>query len=53
MLRFFADLPHEEIGSIVGATSGAVRTALSRILDRLRARIDGKQGASAFAEGQP
>jgi RNA polymerase sigma-70 factor (ECF subfamily) len=52
MLRFFADLPHEEIGSIVGATSGAVRTALSRILDRLRTRIEGKQGASAIAEGQ-
>jgi RNA polymerase sigma-70 factor (ECF subfamily) len=38
-LRFFADLPHEEIADIVGASAGAVRTALSRILDRLRARF--------------
>jgi RNA polymerase sigma-70 factor (ECF subfamily) len=53
MLRFFADLPHEEIGSIVEATPGAVRTALSRILVRLRARIEGNPNASAVAEGQP
>lgn len=38
-LRFFADLPHDEIAAIVGAQPGAVRTALSRILDRLRARF--------------
>src|SRR5205823_4577261 len=36
-LRYFADLSHDEIGGVVGATAGAVRTALSRILDRLRA----------------
>jgi RNA polymerase sigma-70 factor (ECF subfamily) len=39
-LRFFADLPHHEIAAIVGASAGAVRTALSRILQRLRARFD-------------
>jgi RNA polymerase sigma factor (sigma-70 family) len=38
-LRFFADLPHDEIADIVGASAGAVRTALSRILDRLRVRF--------------
>lgn len=41
-LRFFADLSHDEIGSIVGAQAGAVRTALSRILDRLRIRFGAK-----------
>jgi RNA polymerase sigma-70 factor (ECF subfamily) len=50
MLRFFADLPHDEIAAIVGATSGAVRTALSRILDRLRQRLE---GAAAQTEAQP
>jgi RNA polymerase sigma-70 factor (ECF subfamily) len=53
MLRFFADLPHDEIASIVGATPGAVRTTLSRILSRLRARIEGNHDPSAVAEGQP
>jgi RNA polymerase sigma factor (sigma-70 family) len=38
-LRFFADLPHDEIAAVVGANPAAVRTALSRILDRLRARF--------------
>jgi RNA polymerase sigma-70 factor (ECF subfamily) len=38
-LRFFADLPHEEIAAVIGAKAGAVRTALSRILDGLRARF--------------
>ena len=38
-LRFFADLPHDEIAGVIGASAGAVRTALSRILDRLRARF--------------
>src|SRR5262249_17853696 len=35
-LRFFADLSHEEIADVVDATAGAVRTALSRTLNRLR-----------------
>lgn len=36
MLRFFADLSHEEIANIVGATPAAVRTSLSRTLAKLR-----------------
>jgi RNA polymerase sigma-70 factor (ECF subfamily) len=38
-LRFFADCSHEEIADVVDATAGAVRTALSRILSRLRERF--------------
>ncbi len=38
-LRFFAGLSHEEIGNVVDATSGAVRTALSRALQSLRERL--------------
>jgi RNA polymerase sigma-70 factor (ECF subfamily) len=36
MLRFFGRCSHEEIAAIVNATAGAVRTALSRTLIRLR-----------------
>jgi RNA polymerase sigma-70 factor (ECF subfamily) len=39
-LRFFAELSHEEIASVVDSTAGAVRTALSRTLARLRERFD-------------
>jgi RNA polymerase sigma-70 factor (ECF subfamily) len=39
-LRFFADLSHEEIADVVNATPGAVRTALSRALNRLREKFD-------------
>jgi DNA-directed RNA polymerase specialized sigma24 family protein len=39
MLRFFSDCSHEEIASVVDATPGAVRTALSRTLAGLRARF--------------
>lgn len=39
-LRFFADLTHEEIADVVDSTAGAVRTALSRTLARLRERFD-------------
>jgi RNA polymerase sigma-70 factor (ECF subfamily) len=39
-LRFFADLSHEEIADVVDATPGAVRTALSRALNRLRERFN-------------
>lgn len=34
-LRYIEDLSHEEIGHIVGKSPGAVRTALSRVLDQL------------------
>jgi RNA polymerase sigma-70 factor (ECF subfamily) len=40
MLRFFADCSHEEIAAVVSATPGAVRTALSRTLSRLRERFN-------------
>jgi RNA polymerase sigma-70 factor (ECF subfamily) len=39
-LRFFADCSHEEIAEVVSASPGAVRTALSRILARLRERFN-------------
>lgn len=39
-LRFFADCSHEEIAEVVGASPGAVRTALSRTLARLRERFN-------------
>lgn len=39
-LRFFGGCSHEEIAEIVQATAGAVRTALSRSLSRLRAKLD-------------
>jgi RNA polymerase sigma-70 factor, ECF subfamily len=38
-LRFFAGLSHEEIGGVVDASPGAVRTALSRALQSLRERL--------------
>jgi RNA polymerase sigma-70 factor (ECF subfamily) len=40
MLRFFGDCSHEEIAGVVDATPGAVRTALSRSLSRLRERFN-------------
>jgi RNA polymerase sigma-70 factor (ECF subfamily) len=40
MLHFFAGLTHEEIGAVVDATPGAVRTALCRTLGRLREKFD-------------
>jgi RNA polymerase sigma-70 factor (ECF subfamily) len=39
MLRFFADCSHEEIATVVNAKPGAVRTALSRTLARLREKF--------------
>ncbi len=39
-LRFFADLSHEEIADVVNATPGAVRTALSRTIGRLREKFN-------------
>lgn len=38
-LRFFADCSHEEIADVVGASVGAVRTALSRALAKLREKL--------------
>jgi len=38
-LRFFAECSHDEIADVVESTPGAVRTALSRILSRLRERF--------------
>ena len=40
MLRFFADCSCEEIAAVVDATPGAVRTALSRTLNRLREKFN-------------
>jgi RNA polymerase sigma-70 factor, ECF subfamily len=51
-LRFFADLPHDEIAHVVGANAGAIRTALSRILERLRARFGVEQQNKALPEGR-
>jgi RNA polymerase sigma-70 factor (ECF subfamily) len=53
MLRFYADLTHEEIGAVVAATAGAVRTALCRILDRLRRRLGVDRSEQTLAEGPP
>lgn len=39
-LRFFGDCSHEEIADVVQSTPGAVRTALSRVLSRLRETFD-------------
>jgi RNA polymerase sigma-70 factor (ECF subfamily) len=39
MLRFFADLSHEEIAKVLGCSAGAARMALSRVLGRLRERF--------------
>lgn len=39
MLRFFSECTHDEIASIVGTKAGTIRTALSRILLRLRERL--------------
>jgi len=50
-LRYFADLSHDEIGGVIGAKTGAVRTALSRILARLRDRFGADAGT--LTESQP
>ncbi|HLN31401.1 MAG TPA: RNA polymerase sigma factor [Gemmataceae bacterium] len=39
-LRFFASCSHEEIAEVVDASPGAVRTALSRTLARLREKFN-------------
>ncbi|MBS0263552.1 MAG: sigma-70 family RNA polymerase sigma factor [Planctomycetes bacterium] len=40
MLRFFADFQCDEIAAVIDATPGAVRTALSRALSRLREKFN-------------
>jgi RNA polymerase sigma-70 factor (ECF subfamily) len=50
-LRFFADCSHEEIATIVDATPGAVRTALSRTLARLRERFQPRVPRSPSSSG--
>jgi RNA polymerase sigma-70 factor, ECF subfamily len=52
-LRFFGDLPHEDIAAVVGANVGTVRTALSRTLDRLRSRFGTEQRAGSLPERKP
>jgi RNA polymerase sigma-70 factor (ECF subfamily) len=52
-LRYYADLPHDEIATIVGLKPGAVRTAMSRILERLRARFETDKSVTPLTEGQP
>jgi len=46
-LRFYSDCSHEEIAAVVDATPGAVRTALSRILARLREKFRFSGNAAA------
>jgi RNA polymerase sigma-70 factor (ECF subfamily) len=52
-LRFFADLSHEEIADVVKATPGAVRTALSRTLARLREKFNPSAGPAPRADVLP
>jgi len=51
-LRFFAELSHEEIGDVVGATPAAVRTAMSRALSRLRDRFGQPRVRPASVSGE-
>lgn len=39
-LRFFAEFSYADIANVIDSTPGAVRTALSRILSRLREQFD-------------
>jgi RNA polymerase sigma-70 factor (ECF subfamily) len=52
-LRFFADFSHDEIADVVNATPGAVRTALSRILSRLREKFNPAPGPAPRADLLP
>lgn len=47
MLRFFADCTHDEIASVVEASPGAVRTALSRTLSQLREKFNPEAAGTA------
>jgi len=38
-LRFFSELPYEDIGHILKISSGAARTAASRALDKIRKEV--------------
>jgi RNA polymerase sigma factor (sigma-70 family) len=39
-LRFFAELPYEEIGRILEISAGAARTATSRALARIKEEME-------------
>jgi RNA polymerase sigma-70 factor (ECF subfamily) len=52
-LRFFADLSHDEIGTIIGTSAGAVRTALSRVLHGLRVRFGVQSTTTTVPKGTP
>lgn len=43
-LRYRADLPFEQVATVLGISSGAARTLASRALDRLRERLVGWEG---------
>jgi RNA polymerase sigma-70 factor (ECF subfamily) len=47
MLRFFAGCSHEEIANVVHANAGAVRTTLSRTLNRLREKFNSSRSPTA------
>ena len=49
-LRFFASLKHEQIAEVLEMKTGAVRVALSRALEKLRARLRSSELTST-AEG--
>ena len=38
-LRFFSELPYEDVGHILNISSGAARTAASRALDKIRTEV--------------
>ena len=52
-LRFLADCSHEEIARVVDSTAGAVRTALSRTLARLREKFQPRDASNRRAAGLP
>ena len=39
-LRFFAELPYEDIGKILGISTGAARTATSRALVKIKDKME-------------
>lgn len=38
-LRFFSELPYEDIGKILNTSAGAVRTAASRAIEKIRSEL--------------
>jgi RNA polymerase sigma-70 factor (ECF subfamily) len=53
MLRFFGGCSHLEIADVVNSTVGAVRTALSRTLSRLREKFNPAVGPAPRADVLP